>query len=134
MHLFFTLAALFSRYRASYKSDETANFTMFSAVASIAVVAIARFGTTRTMALWKARRLTIPTRRRSVGLPFICPMCVMPKKPSFSKIPSLCAVSVRAAVLGLVVDEEAGRVVGRTAPGWILASQKTGFPRVWLLW
>ena len=36
--------------------------------------------------------------------------------------------SVRATELGLVVDEEAGGVVERTAAGWILASQKNGFP------
>jgi hypothetical protein len=45
-------------------------------------------------------------------------------KTAIAKIPSLCAVSIRAAVLGLVVDEEAGGVVERTALGWILASQK----------
>ena len=51
---------------------------------------------------------------------------------AIAKIPSLCAVSVKAAVLGLVVDEETGGAVERTAPGWILASQKkTVFPRVW---
>ena len=49
---------------------------------------------------------------------------------AYLKIPSLCAVSVRAAVLGHVVDEEAGGVVERTALGWILASQKKGFPGV----
>ena len=51
------------------------------------------------------------------------------KKNAIAKIPSLCAVSTKAAVLGLVVGEEAGGVVERTALGWILASQKKpGFP------
>ena len=50
------------------------------------------------------------------------------EKKAISKIMSLCAVSVRAAVLCLVVDEEAGGVVGRTALGWILASPKKRFP------
>ena len=40
------------------------------------------------------------------------------KKTATAKVPPLCAVSVRAAVLGLVVDEEAGGVVERTALGW----------------
>ena len=54
------------------------------------------------------------------------------KKNAIAKIPSLCAVSTRAAVLDLVVDEEAGGVVERTALGWILASQKNPvFSPVW---
>ena len=53
-------------------------------------------------------------------------------KTAIAKIPSLRAVSVRAAVLGLVVDEEAGGVVERTALGWILASKKTRFPPLWV--
>ncbi len=48
-------------------------------------------------------------------------------KTAIAKIPSLCAVSIRAAKLGLVVDEEAGGVVERTALGWILAGKKLVF-------
>ena len=51
-----------------------------------------------------------------------------PEKNRHRKIPSLCAVSVRTAILGLVVDEKAGGVVERTALGWILTSKKNGFP------
>ena len=51
-----------------------------------------------------------------------------PRKNAIAKILSLCVVSVRATELGLMVDEEAGDVVKRTALGWILASQKKWFP------
>ena len=52
-------------------------------------------------------------------------------KTVIAKTPSLFVVSVRAAKRGLVVDEEAGGVVERTALGWILACQKNPvFPPV----
>ena len=57
---------------------------------------------------------------------------VLREKNAIAKIPSLCAVSIRAAKLGLVVDEEAGGVVERTALGWILASKKKRFFPLWV--
>ena len=46
---------------------------------------------------------------------------------AIAKIPSLCMVSVRVAVLGLVVDDEAGGVVERITLEWTSASQKKLF-------
>ena len=48
-------------------------------------------------------------------------------KTAIAKIQSLYAASVRAAAPGLVVDEDAGGVVERTALGWILARKNTFF-------
>ena len=42
---------------------------------------------------------------------------VKQRQTTIAKTLSLCAVSARAAILGLVVDGEAGGVVERTAPG-----------------
>ena len=76
-------------------------------------------------------RLNLPVRLFSPFLAAIDDVPVVLQRlgeSAISKIPSLCAVSVRITVLGLAVNGEAGNVVERTALGWTLASQKQNAP------